>query len=136
MPNRFVCDVLTEMREMVKTMRFDRANGLIEEAQTMVNKMESALEDYSDMGWNEEKHGKLRKELRMMKLREQVLERKIAVLYETLDEFGAPTDKGAKVLSVSWKAIQELLDGEKDKEIVCEDINTQLKELKVDHKFK
>lgn len=43
MPNRYVCDVLEEMRKCYKTRNFAPLMGLIEEAQTMANRMEGAL---------------------------------------------------------------------------------------------
>jgi len=49
MPNRFVCDVLKEMRKCNETRNFSYLPGLIEEAQTMVNRMEARLEDYADL---------------------------------------------------------------------------------------
>ena len=49
MPNRFVCDVLKEMRKCNETRNYGHLPGLIEEAQTMFNRMEARLEDYSDM---------------------------------------------------------------------------------------
>lgn len=141
MPSRYVCDVLSEMREMVKDMRFDRASGLINEAQTMVNKMESALEDYSSLGWSEEKHSKVRKELRIMKLKRKVLSDELSQLEECLEECGSSDNKNAQVLAASWKALNKMLsangDGSKNsKEMVCEEINLRLKELGVDHQFK
>jgi len=45
MPNRYVCDVLSEMRTMHKTRNYSGLMGLIEEAQTLVNRMEAALSD-------------------------------------------------------------------------------------------
>jgi len=43
--SRYLCDVLEEMRQCIKTLRFDILPGLIEEAQAMGNRMESAIED-------------------------------------------------------------------------------------------
>ena len=48
MPNRLLCDVLDEMRECVKTSNFSYLSGLIEEAQTLANRMESRLYDMKD----------------------------------------------------------------------------------------
>ena len=47
--NRYVCDVLEEMRTSVKTLNFAMIPSLIEEVQTMVNRMEMALEDMKDL---------------------------------------------------------------------------------------
>lgn len=48
MPNRTLCDVLGEMRECSKTRNFSPLKGLIEEAQSMANRMESALYEQKD----------------------------------------------------------------------------------------
>ncbi len=48
-PNRTVCDVLSEMRECYKTHNFSYMLGLIEEVQSMANRMESALSDKGDV---------------------------------------------------------------------------------------
>jgi hypothetical protein len=50
--HRYACDVLRELREVVKTLRFDRVPGLIEELQTMFNRMESKLYSYQDIGYD------------------------------------------------------------------------------------
>lgn len=59
MPNRFICDVFSEMREMFKTRNFSGLLAFIEEAQTMANRMEAALGDKRDY---EHWHGKVKKE--------------------------------------------------------------------------
>lgn len=48
MPSRYVCNVLEEMRSMYKSRNFAGFLGLVEEVQTLVNRMESALEEQSD----------------------------------------------------------------------------------------
>lgn len=42
-PERFACDVLEEMRKCFKTYNFSPVPGLIEELQSIVNRMESGL---------------------------------------------------------------------------------------------
>jgi uncharacterized coiled-coil DUF342 family protein len=59
MPNRYVCDVLEEMRKLHKTRNYSPLLGLIEEVQTLVNRMESALGEKSD---HREWHERVRKE--------------------------------------------------------------------------
>lgn len=44
-PSRYICSVLEEMRTCVKTLNFAILLSLIEECQTLANRMESALED-------------------------------------------------------------------------------------------
>ena len=48
MANRYLCSVLEEMRECTKTLNFSYLLGLIEEAQTLANRMESKLFDIKD----------------------------------------------------------------------------------------
>ena len=47
--NRTMCDVLSEMRKCVETNNFSYLLGLIEEAQSMGNKMEARLYDFKDL---------------------------------------------------------------------------------------
>lgn len=47
--NRFVCDVLEDMRKSFETLNFSALKGLIDEAQVMVNRMESALSDQKNL---------------------------------------------------------------------------------------
>ena len=47
--NRYICDVLEEMRTSVKTLNFAMIPSLIEEVQTMANRMEMALHDMKDL---------------------------------------------------------------------------------------
>lgn len=47
-PNRTLCDVLKEMRTMNETRNYAALLSLIEEAQTMGNRMEAKLYDMRD----------------------------------------------------------------------------------------
>ena len=47
--NRYICDVLEEMRTSIKTLNFAMIPSLIEEVQTMANRMEMALSDMKDL---------------------------------------------------------------------------------------
>ena len=47
--NRYVCDVLAEMRTCMETRNFAILPSIIEETQTMVNRMEMALGDMKDL---------------------------------------------------------------------------------------
>lgn len=67
--NRTLCNVLEEMRKCYETRNFSPLAGLIEEAQSMGNRMEAGLSDKSDLNeWREER-AKLKKE--MLKLIKQ-----------------------------------------------------------------
>ena len=48
MPNRLLCAVLDEMRDCAKTLNFSYLPGLIEEAQSLGNRMEAHLYDIKD----------------------------------------------------------------------------------------
>ena len=48
-PNRTLCEVLTEMRACYKTRNFASLAGLVEEAQSMGNRMEARIDDIKDV---------------------------------------------------------------------------------------
>ena len=48
MSNRYICTVFEEMRSCVKTSNFSYLSGLIEEAQSLANRMESRLYEIKD----------------------------------------------------------------------------------------
>lgn len=60
--HRTLCDVLEEMRACWKTRNFAAMKGLIEEAQAMGNRMESALGSMKDIAKIEKKFLALRRE--------------------------------------------------------------------------
>ena len=47
--NRYICEVLREMRKCYETRNFSYLLGLIEEAQTLANRMEAAIQDVGDL---------------------------------------------------------------------------------------
>ena len=75
MPNRYLCDVLNEMRECTKTLNFSYLMGLIEESQTLANRMEAKLYDVKDFE-------RLRDDIKDLKKKEKKLEEKIEELEE------------------------------------------------------
>jgi hypothetical protein len=75
MPNRYLCDVLGEMRECVKTLNFSYLLGLIEEAQTFANRMESKLYEIKDFE-------RLHEEIKDLKKKRKNLEKKVVALEE------------------------------------------------------
>ena len=62
-PNRTVCDVLEEMRKAHETNNYSYLLGLIEEVQSMANRMESALYDKSDIKYARKRIKELNKEI-------------------------------------------------------------------------
>ena len=75
MANRYLCDVLNEMRKCVKTLNFSYLLGLIEEAQTLGSRMESKLFDIKDFDH-------LHEEIRDLKKKKKKLEKEVEALEE------------------------------------------------------
>jgi pyrimidine operon attenuation protein/uracil phosphoribosyltransferase len=73
LPNRTVCDVLKEMREAHKQHNYSYLLGLIEEVQSMANRMESALHDRSDFKYSLAKAKKLKAEIKELKKKKKDL---------------------------------------------------------------
>jgi len=73
MPNRLLCTVFDEMRECVKTLNFSYLLGLIEESQSLGNRMESQLYDIKD-------YKILREDIGVLKTKKKKLEKEIAEL--------------------------------------------------------
>ena len=74
MPSRYICSVLDEMRTAIKIYRPDLVIGLIEEAQSLVNRMEARLEDYASMGYDLDSARALRKGLRELRDQADIIE--------------------------------------------------------------
>lgn len=73
-PNRLVCSVLEEMRKQLEQLdehNIDRYKSIhammIEEAQTMVNRMEEGLENGEDITRLQKKRNELNKEVNTLK---------------------------------------------------------------------
>ena len=67
MSNRYICTVLDEMRDCVKTSNFSYLTGLIEEAQSLANRMESHLYEIKDFN-------RLHEDIRKLKAEKKKLE--------------------------------------------------------------
>ena len=65
--SRTMCEVFEEMRKCCKTGNYSYLPGLIEEAQSMGNRMESKLETYKDIKDAEDYIKKLKKEIKDLK---------------------------------------------------------------------
>ena len=74
MPNRTVCGVLQEMRSCFNTRNFAGLLGLIEEAQSMANKMESSLQYKKNIAELKEEKSELKKEVRLLEAQVASLE--------------------------------------------------------------
>lgn len=72
--NRTVCDVLSEMRKCHETHNYGYLPSLIEEVQSMANRMESKLGDVADLKQLDYDLKQKRKELK--RLREEITKAK------------------------------------------------------------
>ena len=79
MINRTMCDVLEEMRECTKTLNFSYLLGLIEEAQSLGNRMESKLYEIKD-------YERLHEDIRNLKKKKKKLEEYDIHKVEKLEE--------------------------------------------------
>ena len=73
-PNRTLCDVLEEVRKCIKTQNYSYLPGLVEEIQSLGNRMEAALEDANDLEHNKEQLRELKKEIKELETKKKDLE--------------------------------------------------------------
>ena len=66
MPNRTVCAVLKEIRDLDDTKNYSSLLSLIEEVQYLANRMEAALWDQSDLKTMREERVSLKAELKSL----------------------------------------------------------------------
>lgn len=74
--NRTLCDVLEDMRRCDTTKNYAALSSLIEEAQTMGNRMESGLGDQRDIVKMQEEWHKLNKEIKKLRKKRDGLKEK------------------------------------------------------------
>ena len=70
---RYLCDVFYEMRACTKTSNFSYLIGLIEEAQTLANRMEVRIYEMKDFD-------NLHEEIRALKKKKKKLEKEVEAL--------------------------------------------------------
>ena len=75
MTYRTLCEVLDEMRKCHKTHNYSYLLGLIEEAQSMANKMEAALEYGRDIKYLHKEEKELRKRIEELREKAKKLEK-------------------------------------------------------------
>ncbi len=75
MPNRILCAVLDEMRDCVKTLNFSYLLGLIEEAQSLANRMEAHLYEIKDFN-------RLHKDIKALEKKKKKLKEEVEELEE------------------------------------------------------
>ena len=75
MTNRYLCDVLSEMRKCVDTSNFSYLLGLIEEVQTLASRMESRLFEIKD-------YERLHKDIKALEKKRKKIEEEVEELEE------------------------------------------------------
>ena len=80
--DRTMCDALEEMRKASKSKNYSYLDGLIEEVQSMGNRMEAGLERYGSMGQAEVRVAELKSELKELETECHRLKLKKALLKE------------------------------------------------------
>ena len=80
MPNRLVCNVLEEMRNCSKTNNYSYLDGLIEETQSLVNRMEAKLFDMREIKNLNEEIQKKKKEVDRLEQKLELLEEREKLL--------------------------------------------------------
>jgi len=83
-PSRTMCEALDEIRKAYETRNFSYLLGLVEEIQTMGNRMEAALYDKSRLGRAKEEYDELKEKLKSKEKELKILESKIKRLKEDL----------------------------------------------------
>lgn len=76
MLNRYVCTVLDEMRGCCTTGNYAHLLGLVEEAQTMFNRMEAHLQDVKDVNSLHTTEKKLKKRIKKLESKQKRLKAK------------------------------------------------------------
>jgi len=85
-PNRHICEVLEEMRSCYKTRNFCGLLGLIEEAQSMANRMESGLQDHKDLLQLTKDRARLDKQVRKLRSKRDELQGNDCIELEDIDD--------------------------------------------------
>lgn len=95
-PNRTLCDTLEEMRNVVKHVdhrSMPLVSGLIDELQTYANRMEAALEDWSDVRKANEHKQELKDEIKELQLEKKKAQNKVHDMEEAVNELEAQRSK-------------------------------------------
>lgn len=92
--NRYICDVLEEMRKLVEHGNVSPLRGLIEEAQSLANRMESGLSDKRDLLGLSEETAKARRAYKALQREYEKLEEKVKSLKTIVSK--SETSKEAK----------------------------------------
>lgn len=112
-PNRTLCDVLEEMRKADKTRNYAYMSSLIEEAQTLGNRMESALSDKRDMREWSELRNDMKHEIKALQKERDKLKRSVETIKlsnKEWDKFVDMLDNPPKPNSNLIKLMKETSD--------------------------
>ena len=100
MTNRNICSVLDELRTAVGTMGFltlpiskRHISSLVEEAQTLANRMEAALYDKRDLGGAKKPHGRVNEQAQEVEAYLGRLREERQGLSEKIDELAAEASR-------------------------------------------
>lgn len=80
MGNRYICDVLSEMRTCNETRNYGSLLGLIEECQTLANRMEAGLSDKRNVLSYEQRRPILKDEITELEWKKEELEEQVRKL--------------------------------------------------------
>ena len=80
MPNRLVCNAIEEMRVCSKTRNYSYMDGLTEEVQTLVNRMEGKLFDNKELGELDERIREAKADLKRLKQKIKITEEELEVM--------------------------------------------------------
>jgi uncharacterized coiled-coil DUF342 family protein len=104
MSTRVICNALAEMRAAYESRNFSYLLGLIEEAQSMANRMETALIARESAEYYEDEIREYKKQIRELKREKRALEDEVEYLRDEL--FGL---KNAKIVVHNENAEEEVL---------------------------
>lgn len=76
-PNRYLCNILEDMRKSVEKLRIDMIPGLIEELQIYGNRMEARLDDQWDIKQLLEEKRELNDEVKELRKKKEALEKEV-----------------------------------------------------------
>lgn len=76
MTNRYICTVIEEARKCHDTRNYSYLPGLLEEVQTLANRMEAALGDKHDVEYYRRQRTELKDEIKALKKKKEKLQKK------------------------------------------------------------
>lgn len=76
-PNRYLCNILEDMRKAVEKLRIDLIPGLIEELQIYGNRMEARLDDQYDLKKLLEEKRELNDTVKKLRKKRNALEKEL-----------------------------------------------------------